>query len=119
MPRNSKSSEGKSKRTATTPEGRENQLVSLAFDLVEKRLTDGTASATETVHLLKLGSTRERLEQKRIEHENLLLSAKVDQLSAAKRIEELYEEAIVAMRRYSGQTDTSGEFEGFDDFEQL
>lgn len=123
MPRNSKSSERKPRRAATTPEGRENQLVSLAFDLVEKRLTDGTASATETVHLLKLGSSRERLEQERIQNENLLLSAKVDQIASAKRVEELYAEALNAMRRYSGQDplelEASNEFEDFNDFDPL
>lgn len=102
MPRSSKA-ERKPRRAATTPEGRESQLVSLAFDLAEKQIQDGTASATVITHFLKLGSTRERLEQQRIQKENLLLSAKVDALQSAKRVEELFEEAIAAMRMYSGQ----------------
>lgn len=110
-----RSSARKPRRPANTPEGRESQLVSLAFDLVEQRLLNGSASASETVHLLKLGSTREKLEQQRLQNENLLLSAKVDQMASAKRIEELYEEALSAMKTYSGQAST--DFEDFDDFD--
>lgn len=114
MAKVSKKEGRKPSRPATTLEGRENQLVSLAFDLVEQRLGDGTASATETVHLMKLGSTRERLEQQRLQNENLLLSAKVDALASAKRVEELYAEALDAMRQYSGQQ-VESMLEDFDD----
>jgi hypothetical protein len=90
-------------RPATTLEGRENQLVSLASDLAERQMREGSASSQVIVHFLKLGSTRERLEQERLQRENLLLSAKVDQIASGKRIEELYEAALLAMREYSGQ----------------
>lgn len=93
----------KPRRHATTPEGRENQLISLASDLAEKQLSSGMASAQVITHFLKLGSTREKLEQERLQRENLLLSAKVDQLASSKRIEELYETALNAMRSYAGQ----------------
>lgn len=89
---------------ATTPEGRENQLVSLAVDLAEKQLEDGTASSQVITHYLKLGSTREQLEQERLMRENELLKARVEQLASAKRIEELYETALSAMKTYAGQT---------------
>lgn len=91
------------RRPATTPEGRENQLVSMAIDLAEKQMMEGSASAQVISHYLKLGSTRERLEQERLSRENELLAAKVQQLASAKRIEELYETALNAMRTYSGQ----------------
>lgn len=87
---------------ATTPAGRENQLIALAADLAEKRLREGTATAQEVVHFLKLGSSREQLEQQRISHENELLQAKVEAMASAARIEELYSAAIDAMRSYSG-----------------
>lgn len=90
-------------RPATTPEGRENQLISLAVDLAEKQLKDGSASAQVLTHFLKLGSTREQLEQERLHRENLLLSAKVDQMASTRRIEELYETALNAMRTYAGR----------------
>ena len=81
---------------ATTPEGREAQLVSLAVDLVERRLIDGTATAAETVHILKLGSERERLERDKLARENALLTARVENIAAQQRIEEVYEQALAA-----------------------
>ncbi|MET0786937.1 MAG: hypothetical protein ABWY25_09540 [Paenisporosarcina sp.] len=90
-------------RPAVTPEGRENQLISLAADLAERQLIEGTASSQVVVHFLKLASTREKLEQERLQRENLLLSARVDQIASSKRIEELYETALNAMRQYAGR----------------
>lgn len=99
----------KPRRPATTVEGRENQLISLAVDLAERQLADGTAASQVITHFLKLASTREKLEQERLQRENLLLSAKVDQIASAKRVEELYETALKAMRTYAGQEDSHDE----------
>lgn len=41
------------------PEARENQLVSLAYDLAEQQLREGSASAMVITHLLKLRTTEE------------------------------------------------------------
>lgn len=90
-------------RPALTPEARENQMISLAVDLAERQLQEGTASSQVITHYLKLGSTRERLERERLEEENKLLKARTEQLQSMKRVEELYEEAIKAMRNYGGQ----------------
>lgn len=90
-------------RPALSPEARENQLISLAVDLVEQRLLDGTASSQEVTHFLKLGSMKERQERERQAEEIKLLKAKTEALQSAKRVEELYANAISAMRRYSGQ----------------
>lgn len=90
------------RRPATTPEGRENELVSQAMDLAEKQIRNGTASSQVVTHFLKLGSTRERLEQQRLEHENELTRVKIEALESQKRVEELYLEALSAMRSYSG-----------------
>lgn len=98
----SRGNQSRPRRPATTPEGREGQLVSLAVDLAEQQLTQGTASAQVISHYLKLGSTREQLEQDRLRQENELLKAKVEQLASTKRIEELYEDALNAMRTYAG-----------------
>ena len=89
-------------RPALTPEARENQLIALAVDLVEQRLLDGTASSQETTHFLKLGSTKARLEKEKLEEENKLLRAKTENLESQKRVEELYSEALKAMRDYAG-----------------
>jgi hypothetical protein len=88
---------------ATTPEGRENQLIASAVDLAERQLTDGTASAQVITHFLKLGSSRERLEQERLQNENILLRAKKEAMDSQARIETLYVEALNAMRQYAGQ----------------
>ena len=90
-------------RPALTPEARENQMISLAVDLAERQLQEGTASSQVITHYLKLGSMRERLEREKLEEENKLLKARTEQIQSMKRIEELYEEAIKAMRNYSGQ----------------
>ena len=87
---------------ATTPEARENQMISLAVDLAEKQLMEGTASSQVITHYLKLATTRERLEKEKLERENELLKAKTEAMESQKRIEELYSEALNAMRDYSG-----------------
>lgn len=100
----------KSRRPAATPEGRDNQLISLAYDLAERQMISGTAPAQIVTHFLKLGTVREKLEQEKLQRENLLLSAKVDQIASAKRMEELFSEAIKAMRQYTG-SDTGDDFD--------
>lgn len=92
-------------RPALTPEARESQLISAAYNLVEQRLRDGTASSQETTHFLKRGSEKERLEVEKLKEENKLLIAKTESLKSQKKIEELYEGAISAMRDYAGQGD--------------
>lgn len=105
-------SESKSKPTrrppARTPEARENELISSAMDLAEKQLKDGTASAQVITQFLKLGSSRERLEQERLESDIALAEAKREMMKSAARVEELFDEAITAMRQYSGQTVPQG-----------
>jgi len=88
---------------ATTPELREQQIVAAAVNLAEQQIVDGTASAQVITHFLKLGSTREQLEQDRLRSENELLKARVEALSQAGRMEELTREALIAFRSYSGQ----------------
>lgn len=90
-------------RPATTPEARENQLVALAVDLVEKQMREGTASSQVITHYLKLGSSRERLEQERLANENSFTKAKIEMMESAKKVEHLYGMALEAMRSYSGQ----------------
>ena len=94
-------------RPATTPEARENQLIALAVDLAEKQLIEGTASSQVITHYLKLGSTKERIEREILEKQKALIEAKTENLQSAKRIEELYTNAINAMKNYSGQNESS------------
>jgi hypothetical protein len=86
-----------------TPQAREDQLVLLAVDRAEQQIRDGTASAQVITHFLKLGSTREKLEQERIANENELLRAKRDAMASAEATEAMYKNALDAMRTYSGQ----------------
>lgn len=93
-------------RPALTPESRENQLIALATDLVEKRLREGTASSQETTHFLKLASTKARLEKQILEKQAELITAKTETLKSQRRVEELYTEAMKAFRNYNGQGDS-------------
>lgn len=102
------------RKPATTPEGRENQLISLAVDLAEEQLRNGTASAQVISHYLKLGSSREKLEQERLEQEVGLLKIKAEAIASAKRVEELYGQALDAMRSYAGQEPLQIEDEFYD-----
>jgi len=87
---------------ATTPEGRENQLISYAMDLAEEQLRNGTASQQVISHFLKLGSTKEELEKQMMEHQKELLKARAEAINSNKKTEELYINAMNAMRSYSG-----------------
>ncbi|NLD46389.1 MAG: hypothetical protein GX660_04220 [Clostridiaceae bacterium] len=99
----------RSRRPALTPEARENQLVALAVDLAEKQLLDGTASSQVITHYLKIGSTKEKIEKEILEKEKELIEAKTQSLQSAQRIEELYKNALDAMRNYSGSKEDDEE----------
>lgn len=105
MKKVSKTGSSKKIRPALTPEARENQLIALAVDLAEKQLIEGTASSQVITHYLKLGSTKERIEKEILEKQKDLIDAKTQSLQSTKRIEELYVNALNAMRKYSGSGD--------------
>lgn len=90
------------RRPAITPEARENQLISLATNLAEQQLMDGTASSQVITHYLKLGTAKSQLELEKLKRENELLRAKTESIESAKRVEELYAQAIDAIKLYSG-----------------
>ncbi|MFI3115548.1 MAG: hypothetical protein R3Y12_05360 [Clostridia bacterium] len=96
----------KSIRPALSPETRENQMISLAVDLVEKQLLEGTASSQVISHYLKLGSTKERVELEKLKLEKELIEAKTENMRSAQRSEEVYTEVLNAMKRYNGTGDT-------------
>lgn len=88
---------------ATTPEAVEDRMISMAVTLAEKQMAEGTASSQVITHFLKLATTREKLEMEKLTRENELLRARVEAIGSSKRVEELYDNAIRAMRSYSGQ----------------
>ena len=112
------SSSRKPLRPALTPEARENQLISLAIDLVEQRLLDGTASSQETTHFLKLATNKAKLERERFELENELIRAKTQALKDQADMKVLYADAIAAMRRYSGHGSADYDDEECDDYDE-
>ena len=94
---------------ATTPEGREQQLTALAYDLVERRLREGTASSAETVHFLKQSTARTRLEEKKLDYEMQLMAAKTESIKNMESSREMMKEAMAAMKHYNGIPDDSEE----------
>lgn len=87
---------------AKTPEAQENRMINLALKLVEQRLIDGTASSQETTHFLKLASSKARIEKEILEKQKELITAKTEMFQSQKRVEELYANALTAMKTYSG-----------------
>lgn len=99
----------KKMRPALTPNARENQMISLAMDLVEERLRNGTATSQETTHFLKLGTERARLEKEKLELENEMIKAKTKAVISSESSEKLYADAIKAFQKYSGNMSVSEE----------
>ena len=93
-------------RPALSPEAEENQMISLAMDLAKQQLQDGTASSQLITEFVKRGSTKARIEQEILEKQKELIEAKTQSLQSAQRIEELYENALDAMRNYSGRNNS-------------
>ncbi len=93
---------GRRMRPALTPEARENQLISLAVDLAEQQLRDGTASSQVITHYLKLGSTKEKIEKEILEKQKELIEAKTKSIVSNGEAAELYANALAAFRKYSG-----------------
>lgn len=114
----SSASNSRKRRPALNPEARESQLISLAVDLAEQQLLDGTASSQVITHFLKLGTSMAKLEKEKLEKENALLRAKAEAIESQKHSEELYANALAAMKRYSGHRDDD-DVEVYDDDSDL
>lgn len=89
-------------------------MVSDAIKLAQKQLREGTASAQVITHYLKLGSSREALEQAKMELDQKLTQAKIEQLASQQRVEELIGNALAAMKSYTG-TDDGRDEDDYDD----
>ena len=97
------------RRAASTPEAREQQLIALAVDLAEKQLIEGTASSQVISHFHKLGSIRAQIEKELLEKQRDLAAAKAESIKSGARMEELYLNAVNAMKSYSGQEEEPDE----------
>ena len=95
----------RTRQQETTPEGREQQLTALAMSAIEKRIMNGTASAQELTYAAKLGSPTAKLERQILEKQKELIDAKISGIRSQERSEEIYSQALSAMRTYSGHPD--------------
>lgn len=89
------------RKPAMNPEAREQQMIGYAVDLAEKQLIEGTASAAVITHYLRLGTEKTKLERLKLEKEIKLVEAKADSIESSARSEELYSQAIEAMKSYA------------------
>lgn len=89
----------------TTAEARKEQMIMLAYDLVEQRLLDGTATSQETTHFLKLATAKEQLEIEKQRVEIELAKAKIKTLEDERSRTQLYEDALKAFKSYQGDDD--------------
>lgn len=105
------SEKARSARATLSPEAQENRMISLAMDLAEQRLRDGTASSQLITELVKRGSAKARLEVELLAEQTKLAAAKTEALKSQAHMEELMEKAMAAMKRYSGQFDEETEEE--------
>ncbi len=96
-------------RKARTVEGRESQCIALSYDLVEKRLREGTATSQETVHFLRMGSPSERKKAELLDKQIQLIDAKIKNMESAEDIKELYADAIKAVTSYRSSVPRTGE----------
>jgi len=103
---------------AMTPEDREDQLIALATNLAEQRLRDGTASNQLIAEIMRLGTTKERLQKEKLQRENEMLRAKTEAIMAQKSTDQLYKRALDAMRSYAGLT-SSDDFEDYDEYDEI
>lgn len=97
-------------RPALSPEAEENQIIALATDEARKRIQNGTASNQLLIHYLRLGNPKERIERAILEKQKELIEAKTESIRSEKRREELFTEAINAMRRYSGNGESDEDY---------
>jgi len=78
-------------------------MVGLAMDEMERQIREGKASSAVLVHFAKLGTAKEELERAKIERENRLLDARVQQLASGEEYIALAKEAMRVFAGYTGR----------------
>ena len=106
------------RRAAMSPEARENQMISLAVDVAERQMLEGTASSQVITHFLKLGSRKEQLEREKLENENELLRTRIKALESSEKSEEMYAKVLKAIKEYSGREDVDDGDYDYDDYDE-
>ena len=87
---------------ARTRERRVQQLVVQAENLIEERIRKGTASPTEVVAIVRLGTAQELANVERIRAQTEYLRAQKEKAESETVREELFQRAMEAMREYDG-----------------
>lgn len=105
MVSNPKPKKARTAKPAMDPGSREKQLISLAVDLAEQQLRDGTAPPSVINHYLKLSSTREEIEREMLKNQSTLTAAKAAAITQGQESETKVQEAIDAMKAYSGSNE--------------
>lgn len=90
-------------------------MISLAVDLAERQLIEGTASSQVITHFLKLATLKERREREKLEEEVKLLRAKTEALQSTQRMEEQYVEVLAALKKYGGNHDEEDDYYEYED----
>lgn len=90
---------------ARTRDRRVQQLVMQAENLIEERIRKGTASPTEVVAIVRLGTELERANIERIRAHTEYLAAQKAKAESETVREELFTEAMKAMTRYQPSQD--------------
>lgn len=90
---------------AKSLEGRENQLIAMAYDEAELAMRNHTATSQMLTELMRRGSTKERLEKQLLEQRIALDAAKIEDIKNRANLENLAADAIAAMKKYNGSTD--------------
>lgn len=88
---------------AYTDEGRQAQLVNLAYDLLEQRLRDGSASSQEVTTMIKQGTEQAKIRLEILKAERDLTIAKTEAINRDAEQNELFARAIDAMHIYNGE----------------
>lgn len=104
---------GKKKDISKTPseyvpideQARINQLKSKAYDALDERLSNGSATASEIIYILSLDTEREQLQSEVLSSKAKLMKAQVTNLEAQSNSERIYAEALEAMASYRPSND--------------
>lgn len=98
-------SELKRRPPAKDPENRLQQVSAMAIDVLEERLRTGKATGAEIIFAAQFADPNRVIKNAKLNSENELLKSKRDAIESSKHVEELYENAIKAMKHYQGRDD--------------
>lgn len=92
--------EPSTRRKARNLRARELEIGALAYDLVEQRIRDGTATSQETTYFLKVCSQKEQLERDILEEQKKLITSKRKNIEYNVANDDSNAEVLEALRSY-------------------